>query len=308
MPWAFPWSCSRLLPVLRLPGTGWVWRSLPIIVMATFSATPAAQPDDEVFDRLQIHGFASQSLVKTSDNQYFGDSPTTSWDYTEIAVNASYRAHSRVLLSTQVLARRAGEMYDGSPWLDYALVNIALSPDPRWDVQLHLGRFKNPLGLYNETRDVPFTRPGIFLPQIYYEKVRNLLLSSDGGAVTADSYQEFGHLLLEVGVGQAAIDDNVEWGFLLHDAPGVLKTNGLTWVGSLWYSPTNERLRLGLSGASVPMRFNPRPESHLSAGETDVLYWIASFQYDAERWTISAEYAQEPVRWQGYGPLLPEHR
>jgi hypothetical protein len=46
---------------------------------------------------------------------------------------------------------------------------------------MRVGRIKTAYGLYNTTRDVPFTRPSIVLPQsIYFERTRNLTVSADG--------------------------------------------------------------------------------------------------------------------------------
>jgi hypothetical protein len=53
----------------------------------------------------------------------------------------------------------AGDMYDGTPALDYALVDLTLAETDSHSLGLRLGRLKNPFGLYNETRDVPLYPP-----------------------------------------------------------------------------------------------------------------------------------------------------
>lgn len=281
---------------------------LTIAFIASLAAAPAAVAS-EIWDSLQVHGFASQALVKTSDNRFFGDSPETSFDFTEIGLNASLRPHSKVLVSGQLLVRRAGDMYDGTPSLDYALADVTALASEKGRVGVRVGRIKNPFGLYNETRDVPFTRPSIFLPQvIYYDKVRNLVLSSDGVAVYGDWFGENGDLSLTFSGGRALIDENVEWAYLGTDWPGELKPDGIFWTGSLWYSTVGERLKLGLSGAVSSMRFDSRFGSPLGDGTTDFVYWIASFQYNAEDWTISSEFTREPIKWRDYGPYFPNRK
>jgi hypothetical protein len=260
-------------------------------------------------DKVQVHGFASQALVYTDENRWMGDSPNGSLDFTEIGVNASIRFTPGVLLSGQVLVRRAGDMYDGSPVLDYGLLDVALLSSAQHRVGVRIGRIKNPLGLYNETRDVPFTRPGIFLPQVvYFDRVRNLVLSSDGAMFYAETYQDFGNLSLLIGNGRGIIDENVEWAYLNADFPGDMKPDSNTWLGRLWYTTPDERIKLGLSGAALSTRFDPHETlvPTLQAGSTDLQYGIASFQYDAEKWTLSAEYAIEPLKWRDYGPLRPD--
>jgi hypothetical protein len=277
----------------------------------TASPSPADPPGSSFWDSLQIHGFAAQAVINTSDNRWFGPSDETSFQFTELALNASLRPTSRLLLSAQVLSRIAGEMYDGTPAIDYALADYALLDSPDRRAGLRLGRIKNPLGLYNETRDVPFTHPGIFLPQVvYFDRVRNLVLSSDGGLLYGETSSDFGTLSANLVYGQAVVDDNVEWTYLNGDFPGQIKPDGNSWLGSLWYHSPAERLKLGLSAASLAIRFDPDRYAPwtLNAGKTDIFYWIASIQYSGENWTLVSEYAGEPLDWNGYGPYFPNRK
>lgn len=268
-----------------------------------------AEGSESIWDGLQVHGFASQAAIWTSDNRFFGNSPETSFAFTEIGLNASLPINPRILLSGQLLARRAGDMYDGTPELDYGLADITLasSNEQRWGVRV--GRVKNPLGIYNETRDVPFTRPGIFLPQvIYYDKIRNLALSTDGLMFYGESYIDQGALSLTLGGGQPVIDDNVGWTFLRNNYDGEFQTDNKTGLVQLWYSTPGERFKFGLSGIMLSLRFDPGQHSPLRSGTTDIFYWIASIQYDTEDWTLSAEYLREPLAWGDYGPFFPNFK
>lgn len=270
--------------------------------------TPTLVNAFELVDgRLHLHGFASQALVHSSANRYFGNSPSTSFDFTELGLNASYQIDPRLLLAGQVLSRRAGEMYDGTPSLDYAVIDFTPIADAERRGGLRIGRIKNPIGLYNETRDVPFTRPGIFLPQaIYYDKIRNVLLSYDGVMLYGDLFKEFGNLSLALGLGRSVIDENVEWAYFGADFDGDLKADGVNWkVGSLWYSTPTERFRVGLSALATEMSFDAGPAAPLTSGTIDISDWILSVQYNAERWTLSAEYARAPTVWKNFGPFFP---
>lgn len=275
--------------------------ALAIALGATGTTLPALE-----YGALQLHGFASQALVRTSHNQYFGDSTRTSFDFTELGLNLSYRPDPRLLLSGQVLARRAGEMYDGSPSVDYALADMTLYASAERRFGVRAGRYKAPLGLYNETRDVPFTRPGIFLPQVvYYDKLRNQLLSLDGLALYAETYSDLGNLSLTLATGRSLIDENVEWAYLGGDFPGKMTADGLTWLASLWYSSQTERLKLGVGLSSDSLAFDPGANSPLGDGTIDFVYWIASAQYNARDWTLSAEYSRVPLDWNDFGPAFP---
>ncbi|HBG94268.1 MAG TPA: hypothetical protein DDY14_02860 [Chromatiaceae bacterium] len=272
-------------------------------------ACAKAQATEGFWNRLQLHGFASQAVVQTSDNRWFGDSDGTSFDFTEIGLNASLRVNPKVLFASQILYRRAGDMYDGPVDLDYGLIDITPVANPQGRFGIRLGRIKNPLGIYNETRDVPFTHPGIFLPQtVYFDRVRNLALSTDGAMIYADRYTNYGNLAFTVGNGWAVLDENVEWTYLFNDWAGGVKANKTSWLASLWYTDLSERLKVGLSGATLSIEFDPQDgvQSTLERGQTDIDYWIASVQYNAEKWTLTTEFSREPLRWRDYGELFQD--
>ena len=272
------------------------------------SVSDGAQSAETWRDRFQIHGFASQAATRTSANRWFGNSPNTSFDFTELGVNASLRLTPRILLAAQALSLRAGEMSDGSPTLDYGLADATLNVGTEHRLGLRVGRIKNPAGLYNETRDVPFTHPGIFLPQVvYFDRVRNLILSSDGVMLYADVFGERGSANLALGIGRPVLDENVEWSFLLNDFPGDLEAGKNTVFARLWYNTPGERLRIGLSGGTLGLAFSRNRHAPLTLdnGTLDLFYWIASLQYNAEHWTLSAEYAGQPLSWRDFGPLFP---
>jgi hypothetical protein len=281
-------------------------RASTLALLAAVVSTPAAALNFRD-GTVQIHGFASQALVRTSANRWFGDSPDTSFDFTEIGINASYQSTPNLLFSGQVLVRRAGDMYDGTPTLDYGLVDFTLASDTEKRLGVRLGRIKNPFGLYNETRDVPFTRPGIFLPQvIYYDKVRNSLLSYDGIMLYGERYSDVGNLSLNLGAGQSIVDDNFEWAYFGADYDGELRADGVNWgIGSLWFNSPSDALKLGFSAILTDMEYDAGPYSPLESGSINVFDWVASFQYNAADWTISSEYSQAPTRWADFGPYFP---
>jgi len=279
----------------------------PLLTLHPLSSKAA----ESVWTSLQLHGFAAQAVLGTSDNRWFARYDGASFDFTEIGLNVSLRPQPWLLLAGQVLARRAGEMYDGTPAIDFALADVSLLSTPRQRAGLRLGRIKNPLGLYNETRDVPFTHPGIFLPQVvYFDKVRNLVLSTDGAMLYGETDTALGTLSLNLQGGQAVIDTNVEWAYLGADFPGSLEPDGNSWLAGLWFNSRLERLRLGVSGVSTALRFDPsrRAGFTLGPGTTDIRYLILSAQYNAETWTLTSEYAREPLQWKGFGPYFPDLR
>ncbi len=274
------------------------------LVLALCTRVPVAMAVDWG-DDFQVHGFATQGFVETTDNRFFGDSDDGSFNFTELGINVSYRATPSLLLAGQLLSRSAGDMYDGSPTVDFAVADWTVSSDQESGYGIKLGRIKNPLGFYNETRDVAFTRPSIFLPQvIYFDAVRNLLLSSDGAHVYGRYSTDFGTWSFDVGAGITRLDENVEFTFLGNDFNGELEPRGLSPVARIAFETPDAAWRFALSGASTTMKFDNEPGDPIGGGEVDILYGVASAQYTAERWSLTAEYMQQPVEYDGFGPLL----
>lgn len=252
--------------------------------------------------RFQVHGFLTQAYVKTTDNQFFGDSEDGSFDFRELGVNASYRLTPDILLAAQVLSRRAGEMYDGSIDLDYAHFDYTVHMDEDDHIGIILGRSKNTFGFYNDTRDVAATRPGIFMPQsIYWDRVRNMVLSSDGAQLYAES--QIGNHLFELRLitGQTPIDENVENSYLSPALDPAMENDGVTLGGRLLYEWDGGRIRLAYSSAALTL---DAETSQLPPGEIEIDYQVLSAQYNNGPWSLTLEYMQEPMGYKGFNGML----
>ena len=203
-------------------------------------------------DSFQLHGFLTLGYVKTSANSFFGDSESGSLDYSELGLNASYRFNPQLLVSAQLLSRTAGEMYDGSLSLDYGLLDYTPYSSEEGRFGTILGRFKNPMGFYNQTRDVASTRPSIFLPQVvYWDRVRNMVFATDGGMLYGDLYRDLHSFSMHLFTGKTPIDENVEKSYLPALSDPSLTQQGLTLGGRLMYEWDGGRVRLALSGATL---------------------------------------------------------
>ena len=257
----------------------------------------------------EFHGFATQGFVKTDSNSFFGDSENGSFDLREIGVNVAVEPTPRLRLSGQLLSRKAGGMYSGSPEVDFAVADYTLASSESNSVRLLLGRIKHPLGLYNETRDIAFTRPGVFVPQeVYFDKVRNLVLSSDGAAVKFAWFAGDLDVDLHLAASRMRVDENVESSYLGALWQGDLEPEDVSFVGSLFVNTPNERFKAGFSMVSTTLEFEPGPADPFGPGNIDILFAVASLQYVAGDWILSAEYMREPISWNGFaGFVLADH-
>lgn len=258
-------------------------------------------------DTLQIHGFASQAFIQTSENRFFGDSKEGSFDFTELGLNASIRPIPDLRLSIQILSRRAGEGDKRDLQLDYGLLDYNLISNTATDFGFRLGRVKNPLGFYNDTRDVAFTRPSILLPQsIYFDRTRNLALSSDGIHFYSDHRTKYGNFFYELGMGYPDVDDLQTKPEIIGPQPGGLDER-LSYVGRLLFEKNAGKIRLGVSGAIVNFKFEPVSPAQ-ETGRIRFIPLIFSAQYNSEFWSLTSEYALRYSKYRKVGEITDFNR
>lgn len=153
-----------------------------VCVLLSVGQTWAAVEDKE--DRVvEYHGFASVGYINSTGNNFYGRTQHGgAVEYYETGINAYASLNQHVSVAGQIQARKAGATDDGQARVDYGFVDLHVPRNGELDYGLRIGRVRNPFGLYNETRDVVFTRPSILLPQsVYFEGngIRELLFSSD---------------------------------------------------------------------------------------------------------------------------------
>jgi len=260
----------------------------------------------ELTPNLQFHAFASQSYILTSSNNFFGNSEEGSFDFREIGLNGSWRALSNLQFSAQALVRNAGESDDGDLRLDYGFADYTLLSDADHLWGIRLGRIITPFGLYNDTRDVAFTRPSILLPQsIYFDRTRNLALSADGIHVYGEKRAKWGDLFFQLGGVLPRVNNpEVEKAILSRDFPGQLDAQP-SLVGRIMYEINGGQFRFALTGVQLNADYDPGGlMDPLRDGSFKFEPVIISGQYNAEKWSLTGEYALRRLSYKNFGPLL----
>ncbi len=260
-----------------------------------------ARSDESVMDTLQVHGFLSQALIVTDDNNFFGPSShgEGSFDFTEVGLNLSLRPHQDVLLAAQLLSRRAGgDHSNAEPKLDYGLIDYQMISGQQRTFGVQVGRFKNPFGFYNQTRDVAFTRPSILLPQsIYFDRTRSLGLSGDGINIYHEQRLSNGVLRAQVGIGQAQAGEDLQSTLRLEDVPGTLSAKQSA-IGQIRYEHDGGRIIAALSTAQAKAKF----DSSVSEQKSVSFRFrpvVLSLQYNEELWSLTGEFALRPTKLGG---------
>lgn len=256
---------------------------------------------------VQVHGFLSQGYFLSSDNNVYGNSSSShgTHDLTEMGLNVSARPLKNVRVAMQGIYRHAGKVSDEAR-IDFALIDFTLIEHEDYRFGVRLGRVKNPLGFFNDTRDVAFTRPSVILPSIYQERARDLFLSSDGGQLYLDVNSSVGDFSFQFNTGK--LKDNpkeLEVGIFNSDLPGSLKSNP-SYMGKLEFENTAGSTRLAFSYANVEMEYKPGAIFDLPNGDVSFELLLFSAQQQLGDLTLTAEYLRTHNSFTGFNPYLAD--
>jgi len=271
------------------------------ITVASLCASMAWAETDNEFGNVQFHGFASQNIISTSDNNFFGDSQDTSTEYYELGLNAIWQLNSRLKFAAQVLSRDAGATDDGKFRLDYAFVDYSFWQTEDTTAGVRLGRMVNPYGMYNDTRDIAHTRPSILLPQsVYFDVNRNLALSADGGSLYLEQHSEFGELEFQLSkLKPRTRDPDLEPALFFSDLPGKLEGDlDKTWLARAIYSYDLDRFRLGITTGSIAVKYDPAEIDVVQSAGLVFKPLLAFAQYNSGLWSLTGEIASRRIKQQ----------
>src|SRR5712692_7441501 len=112
-----------------------------LLILFCGAHAPAAQlgSSDELLS-IEVHGFASQGFIKTTDNNYLAHSKDGSFEFTEAGINFTKELTDKLRFGLQLFGRKLGPTGDYNAKLDWFYV------DYRWAdwLGLRAGRVKLP--------------------------------------------------------------------------------------------------------------------------------------------------------------------
>ena len=267
----------------------------------------------EWFDgKMQVHGFAGQGATYTDHYQVIGTSKDVSLDFREMGINTSVKLLPNLLISAQGVYSERGSSQTQNVWLDFAQADFSQALfDSSMVVGVRGGRVKIPFGFYNDTRDVLWTRPTVLLPQsIYFDNLafRQGMIAGDGGAIYGHhTYGEHRYGLEFLAVDPQDNTGGVT-GFVtgipsvLPPADGSLNGRPL-FIGRALYEWMGGRAKLLFSIVDLDRDFRSSSELYQN-GNTKMTYPLFSAQYNAEKWSLTAEYGWINSHRSGYSPSL----
>ncbi|MBU4499501.1 MAG: TonB-dependent receptor [Thiobacillus sp.] len=284
------------------------WSSLLLTALLGASNAGADGFTDSFADtRYRIQGFAAQTLISSTNNNFSGDSrDSISTNFTELGLHGFWLPLDSLQLSGQVLYRRAGGSDQDGLRLDYAQADWRFYQNDSTQLGVKLGKVKIPYGLYNETRDVPFTRPSILLPQaIYLDTSRSVLIAAPGAIFHGSTANTYGNFDVTLGWARPDFDSEaVEDVFLGNNRPGNLDGTSAFSTSLRWDTPTDTTFMLTYIDAKAD--YEPASVDYLSPGSIRVRNLLASVQQRFDTVTLTAEYNEPRNSRSGLGAALPD--
>jgi len=247
-----------------------------------------------------LNGVITQGAFYTSDNNIYGPSDDDiSFQFTEASLNGSYNLPYNLRLASGVNYRHAGAGFDGLN-LDYLLLDYQFFNGENYSGGIMGGKVKSTIGLYNDTRDIAFTRPSIYISQgIYLDtQARNTITSGPGVVPYFDYFTENGTWSFLATYGTLNDEDLNSYNPVQSDGTvfSVGYGNGL----EVQYASADERFiasyfvnYIDSFVATTPVDFDgPGPTEPINL-ETKVhnTFNIVSIQYTIAQWTMISEYS-----------------
>ena len=130
------------------------------------------------------------------------------------------------------------------------------------------------------------------------------MLSGDGGQLYGEYRTRYGDFFVQGGGIQPRVDDPDLKDLLAGPIPGELEGRP-SWGGRLIYERDGGRVRLAVTAIQSNADFTPQL-SGVGRGSWNFDPWIFSAQYNAERWSLTGEYALRRIQFENFTPSPPK--
>ncbi|MFS1701310.1 hypothetical protein FJ444_18080 [Aestuariibacter sp. GS-14] len=250
-------------------------------------------------DDLSWHGFIAQGITQSQHSAYITDDNAFTFESTEVGINAIYTFNSNVSVAGQLVYLDGGNRYRQGSRVDYLFLDWRVAQYFDWQMNLHLGRYKNRHWLYSATQDVPHTRPSIILPQsVYYDGNRDMALSSDGIALQSTKVGDSGSWEVRWSLGRSPLAREETEKFLSPLAQGRVKQDIVHQFSTYW-QPNFSQWQIGFSLLQSDFTYKPAEQDILLNGNSTIERLTLAVRYDSENWEFSSELLRDRLRYRG---------
>lgn len=246
------------------------------------------------------HGFMAQGLAKASGSNAINNSGDLSAALTEVGINSRWQLSERIKLSGQLVYLNGDNRYPEGVRLDYLFVDLSVINTFDHQLNLYAGRYKNQHWLFSSTRDVPFTRPSIVLPQsVYYDAFRDIAVGSDGLALKGFLQQSWGELEYNWSYGATSISEKQSQLLLSPAVSGKARQKYVHQASVFWQPPTSQAT-YGISLLDSAFNYRPGASEFFSDGDVQIQRIMLNWRYQLQNWELAAELMQERLDIDGF--------
>jgi hypothetical protein len=264
-------------------------RRAALLTLCLCAAGLAAQD----LDNLQVHGFATQGFLYSTNNNYLTmKSSDGSLQWTEGAISLNDSVSDKLRVGIQIHMYQMGQIGGPEVLVDWASGDYKLNDN----LGFRVGKVKTPFGLFNDSQDVDALFLWVLLPQCNYpDDNRDFDLAVLGGeAYGRLSFGDRGRVQYRGYVGESRLDAN--GGYML-----ALSQSGLTFPsppggkaagGDLrWVTPI-EGLSIGVSAESQGLDGSgPQGTVHIPPALATTYY----AEWKKGKWYVAGEYFRTPI-------------
>jgi hypothetical protein len=252
-------------------------------------------------ESLQVHGFVAQGIVDANKSNFINADESISFELTEVGVNASYQLSDDFRVAGQGVYLNGGNRYHAGPRLDYLLLEWDAFHNDAWQASFYFGRVKNIHWLYSSTRDIPFARPSIIIPQVtYFDGFRDIAVGGDGAAVKLIySDDDLGEFDFNFSRGKSSISDEQADVMVGEFALGKVNHDLDTQV-SVYWQPAYSQWRFGVSANDSSFGYQQADIDNFFDSDFTFQFYTANAMYEGEYWQFSAELVQERLVTDGF--------
>lgn len=274
--------------------------NIKLIILLTsyliLSGVKSSWASDLSLENWQWHGFAAQGLIAVDGSDFVSNNSNNklSTQLTELGLNTSTPITSNLRFAAQAVYLDGGNRYAKGARVDYLLLDWNFLNSSPWQGHLYLGRFKNVHWLYSSTRDIPFARPSIILPQsVYFDGFRDIAVGGDGSALKLSySDDNLGDIDFNFSYGTSPISKEQSQLILSQLAQGKIKQD-FDAQASLYWHPTLSQWRFGLSLLNSDFSYNRVQQDFFATGKFAFQFYTLNGLYEGEQWEFSSELYQE---------------
>lgn len=267
------------------------------LVLSTALLAPAAEADNGSFN---WQGFVAQGMIQADDSSFINKTGRESAELTEVGLNGRYTLAPSWHLAGQLVYLDGGNRYPQGARIDYLFLDWAVLNSSDWQANLYLGRFKNQHWLFSSTRDVPFTRPSIMLPQsVYFDAFRDIAVASDGVAAQARYASSAGDFTFNWSRGATKVSAK-QTRILLGDIVPGRAEQEYVHQASMYWQPLASQFSYGISLLDSDFSYTQGNDDPFMPGSFTVQRVMLSLRYQAERWELASEIQQERLNTNGF--------